>query len=94
MAAEQKPARLNHMWTNESIAADKSKALQVGLMQKARSFFLKYNVKKAKEQFPFLLSYGLTMCNSETDKVAKRRTVYGELGGKGQAQGDGSSTRT
>lgn len=60
--------------------------------EKSKTFLFKAEKEEAK--YCSLLSFGLVMCNSESDKVVKRRTVYGELGGKGQAQGDGSSTRT
>lgn len=61
-------------------------------MEKVILSFLKQ--KRRKQRNFTLLFFGLVMCNSELDKVVKRRTVYGELDGKGQAQGDGSSTRT
>lgn len=60
--------------------------------EKSKTFLFEAEKEEAKNFS--LLFFGFVMCNSESDKVVKRRTVYGELGGKGQAQGDGSSTRT
>lgn len=81
------------MGTNENVPAKKSPSQVRWMQKKVRFFFLKW--KRRKQRIvPVFFCRGLMMCNSERDKVLKRRVVYGELGGKGQAQGDGSSTRT
>lgn len=59
------------------------------------SFLLNEEKKNRKGQFSSLAFSGPAKSDSGTDTiVVEWRAVCWELGGKGQGQGDGSSTRT